>query len=124
MSPAYSNLVLLDLARRTAFWGVDEPLQNDKCICVAENRFRNCNRLEELNFIVKESDMHTCILFCVMLLRVDAINSVKFSVRSLKLLAFDVQYVQLVLICKCMTSVKRLRAKQKNRCKIWLLNYI
>jgi hypothetical protein len=51
------------------------------------------------------------------LLRVDAINSVQFSVRSLKLFEFDVQYVQLVLICKCMASVKRLRAKQKTGAK-------
>jgi hypothetical protein len=50
-----------------------------------------------------------------MLLRVDAINSVQFSVRSLKLLLLHVKDVQLVLICKWVTSLKRLRAKQTKK---------
>jgi hypothetical protein len=51
--------------------------------------------------------MNTCLLFSNMLLLVDATNSTQFSVRSLQLLEFGLQTVQLVAIYKCLTSVKR-----------------
>jgi hypothetical protein len=51
--------------------------------------------------------MHNCILFSVMLLLVNVRNSIQFSVRSLKLLEFDVQAVKLVVLCKCYAFVKR-----------------
>jgi hypothetical protein len=42
--------------------------------------------------------MNTCLQFSDMLLRVDARNSIQFSVRSLKLLELYLQAVQLVVL--------------------------